>query len=151
MLYLTLSVFSTYDTNYLYGMVFILLALLKKGVKERIKFFDVHVIATIIIYFFKSLLHESHLQYHKYIIIYIMFTIYHEGTMHLAYSDKLCMKIHLFKITKCFARYICSYMICISKYFLKAQCTRILKCKIKNLIYFVKLWQIHKYTDEKLL
>ena len=58
MLYLTLSVFSTYDTNYLHGIVFIFLALFKKGVKERIKFFDVHVIATIIIYFFKSLLHE---------------------------------------------------------------------------------------------
>ena len=57
----------------------------------------------------------------------------------LAYSDTLCMKIDLFKITKCFAYYICSYVICISNNCLKAPCARILKCKIKNLIYSVKI------------
>ena len=36
-----------------------LLALLKKGVKERVEFFNVHVTSTFVIYFFKSLLYKS--------------------------------------------------------------------------------------------
>ena len=55
MLHLTLSVFLTNDTHYFNGVVFILLALLKK----KIKFFDVHVISTLIVYFFKSLLQKN--------------------------------------------------------------------------------------------
>ena len=66
----------------------------------------------------------------------------------LAYSDTLYMKIDLFKITKCFSRYICSYIICISNNLLKTPCAWILKCKIKNLISSVKIWQIHKYKGK---
>ena len=62
------------------------------------KFFDVHVISTLIIYFFKSLLHKSSytISWIYNIIIYIIFTIYHhflQGAMYLAYSGTLCMKI----------------------------------------------------------
>ena len=49
--------------------------------------------------------------------------------MCLAYSGTLCIKIHLLKTTKCFAYYVCSYIICISNNFLKAPCGRILKSK----------------------
>ena len=48
------------------------------------------------------------------------------------YSGTLRMKIHLIKITKCLAHYICSYT-CISNIFLKARCARILKVKPKTL------------------
>ena len=71
---------------------------------------------------------KVHIQYHEYIIIYIMFTIYHhliKGIMYLAikklmlmYSGTLCMKIHLFKITKYLIHCIFSYIICISNNFL---------------------------------
>ena len=67
--------------------------------------------------------------------------------MNLAYSGTLCMKIHLFKIIKCFTHFICSYIICISNNFLKAPYARILKSE-KNLINSEKLWQIHKYNGK---
>ena len=50
--------------------------------------------------------------------------------MYLAYSGTLYMKLHLLKITKCFAHYICSYIICISNDFLKAPF--LIKKKISN-------------------
>ena len=46
------------------------------------------------------------------------------------YSGPLCMKINLFKMTKCFAHCICSY-ICISNICVKARCAWILKVKSK--------------------
>ena len=64
----------------------------------------------------------------------------------LADSGTLYMKIDLFKITKYFAHYICLHTICMSNNFLKAPCAQILKFKMKNPIYSVKFWQIHKYN-----
>ena len=58
--------------------------------------------------------------------------------MHLVYSGTLCMKIHLFKITKCFAHNI-SYLICMCNNSSKALCAQILQSKLKNLISSVKL------------
>ena len=68
--------------------------------------------------------------------------------MNLAYSDTLCMKMHLFRITKCFTYFICSYIICIFNNFLKAPYARILKSEIKNLINSVKPWPIDKYNGK---
>ena len=144
MLNLTLSAFLTYDTHYFHWMIFILLAHLKK----RTKFFVVHVISTLVIYFFESLLHKSSYTiswiYHNLYQIYniSLFLIRHN----LADSGTLYMMIDLFKITKYFAHYICSHIICISKIILKAPCAQILKCKIKNPTNSVKFWQIHKYN-----
>ena len=47
-------------------------------VKKRLKFFDVHVVSTFLIHFFKHFLHHTNVdvQHHEYIIIYIVFTIY---------------------------------------------------------------------------
>ena len=67
--------------------------------------------------------------------------------MNVAYSDTLFLKIHLFRITKSFTHFICSYVVCISNNFLKAPYARILKIK-KNLINSVKPWQIHNYNGK---
>ena len=139
--------FFNFDTHYFHGVVFILLTPLKIRSYGMDKVF----LCTFIIYFFKSLSYKVHTKYHEYIIIYIIFTIYHDflqGTMYLAiknlmsrYSGTLCMKIHLFKITKYFAHYICSFVICVPSNYLKTQCARILKVKRKmpRLIYSVEL------------
>ena len=75
-------------------------------------------------------------------LIYNLYYIYNvspflRGKMYLVikklmswYSGILCKKIDLSKTTKCFAHYICSY-IHISNNFLKVQCARILKVKLK--------------------
>ena len=118
---------------------------LRKGVKKRIKFFVVHVISTLTICFCKSLLHKS--SYTLSWIYYNLYQVYYIFIRHnLACPGTMDMEIDLFKTTKCFAHYICSYIICISSNSLKAPCARILKCKIKNLIYSLKIWQIHKYN-----
>ena len=72
----------------------------------------------------------------------IMFTVYDHflyATMYLAikklmtrYLGTLCIKIHLFKVTKYFAHYIFSYIICISNDFSEAGCAPILKVKSKK-------------------
>ena len=81
---------------------------------------------------------KVHIQYQEYIIISIILRKYHHFLMYLAfkklmsrYSGTLCLKIHLFKITKCLALYICSYITCISNNFLNTWCARILKVKPK--------------------
>ena len=48
------------------------------------------------------------------------------------YPSTLWMKKHLCKITKYLANYICSYIICKSKNFLKAGRARIVKIQVKN-------------------
>ena len=139
--------FFNFDTYYFHGVVFILLNRLRYGVMEWIKFFYVHL-SFISLNLYRT---KVHIKYHEYIIIYIIFTMYHDflqGTMYLAiknlmprYSGTLCMKIHLFKITKYFAHYICPFVICISSNYLKTQCARILKVKRKmpRLICYVEL------------
>ena len=145
-LLLTLSVFPTHGTCYFHGVVFMLLEIIKK---VRLKFFDVHVISTLIIYFFKSFLHKS-----SHTISWIYYNIYHIynmspflmrlNTIYLAYSDTLRMKIHLLEITNVLhitSVYISSvYLeyIFIYNNFLKVPWTRILKSKIKTLWNFDK-------------
>ena len=75
-------------------------------------------------------------RYDEYIIIHIIFTIYHIIYKALCFGhqetnfEELRHAIHghLFKITKCFAYYICSY-ICLSNTFLEAFCAHISKVK----------------------
>ena len=88
---------------------------------------------------------NAHMQHQEYIIIYLIcIYLQHinmsykaQRTMFLVikklmsrYSDTLCMEIHLFKITKCFAHCIGSY-ICISNILLISCCAQILKVRSK--------------------
>ena len=90
-------------------------------VKKRIKFFDVHLISTLSIYFFKSLLHKSsHTiswmycnRYHIYNIS--PFLVRHNvfGLLrHNAHEDTSVYN------NKCFAYYNYSYIICVSLIYL---------------------------------
>ena len=92
---------------------------LRKGVKKSIKFFDVHAISTLIIYFLKSLLHKS-----SYTISWIYYNLYHIynvspflirhnvfGLLRHTVHEDTSAKNH-----KCSAHYICS--ICISLIYL---------------------------------
>ena len=99
-----------------------------------------------LLFIYLNLYHtKAHIQYHEYIIIYIIFTIYQCFWPLKTNVEVLMQPVHT-------SRYICVKsqtvsVVHISVYliFFNSSICWNPKSKIKNLIYSVKLLQIHKY------
>ena len=106
MLYLTLSVFSTYDTHYFHGVVFIMLALLKVRSQEKDKVFRCTCYFNI--YFFESLYYKS--LYTTSWIYYNLYHTYNTSPFFIRHSVFVYQKTN-FKVlstqAQCAWRYIC--------------------------------------------